>query len=932
MDEPVNANSYQILVVDVNHYNKEAVLMNDDENKTKEQLIKELTELQQINEDLQIDIQKCMQTQEEYQDLLNNANEIMFIHDLEGNFIFTNKAGEQILGYLPGQFKITSFFDILPQEYHQNARDMIRKKINEHITTTYEVQVMAKDGNLVDLELSTRLIYKDSRPYAVQGIAQDITERRFMKKTIQESEDKFSTVFRCNPDPISITNLEGYFIEVNDAYLKITNYEKHEVVGHTINELGIYAFPEKRDLIIKQLQEQGSIRDFEIEFRIKSGEIRIFLLSAETIDINGKQYILNISKDITDRKQAEIRLQEERNLNAALLDTAGDLIVVCDQDGRIVRFNQICEQITGYTFDDMKEQYIWEAVTAPEDVEYTKSLFSLEKGANWDSPGLKLKFTNHWVTINGKYRLINWTLTFLVNEKGSTTYVIGSGTDITQQRIMEDRLRNSEAELRIIMENVNGVIYALSSEGYFTFVSPGCMDIIGHKVVEVEGHSFESFVHPEDLYTCRSFLKKVNFKGEAQKGLEIRIKHRDGSWRWHTTSIAAVKDKNGNPTYYVGISVDITDRKQAEEAFRESEQRFREMLENVKLVAVILDNQGRLTFCNDFLLKLSGGKREEVINRDWGETFVPQDIRERDMRIIKTSLERRVAPSYGESEIQTKSGEHRTILWNNTLIINPDGSAGFASIAEDITERRIAEKRSQELLLELQSVNQELKDFANIVSHDLKAPLRGIKSLAEWLYNDYQDKFDQEGKEQLDMLINRVNRMNKLIEGILRYSRVTSKNEERTVININEAVKEVIEMLLPPDNISIIIENELPSLTLERNRTQQLFANLINNAINYMDKPKGEIHISCQKQGEFWRFSIQDNGCGIEEKNFDNIFTIFQTLKPRDEFESTGIGLTIVKKIVEIYGGKVWVESKVGEGSTFHFTLKTSLSTSRFPV
>ncbi len=505
------------------------------------------------------------------------------------------------------------------------------------------------------------------------------------------------------------------------------------------------------------------------------------------------------------------------------------------------------------------------------------------------------------------------------------TYVIGTGTDITQQRIMEDRLRNSEAELRIIMENANGVIYALSLEGKFTFVSPGWTDILGHKVVEVEGYSFESFIHPDDLANCRSFFKKVVFKGEAQKGIEYRIKHRDGTWRWHTTSAATVKNKSGNPMYYVGIAVDITDRKQAEEALRESERRFREMLENVKLVAGSMDTYGNITFSNDFFRELSGCNGEEVVGLNWFDTFVPQDIRERDRSIANKSLERRIAPFYGESEIQTKSGERRTIMWNNILLLNSDGSsAGFAGIGEDITERRATEKRSRELVQELEFVNRELKDFAYIVSHDLKAPLRGIRSLAEWLYSDYKDKFDKEGQEQLNMLLSRTKRMHNLLEGILKYSRLSNVKEENVVMDLNEVLMEVIELLGPPDNIAIIIEGEMPQLKLERTRILQLFENLISNSIKYMDKPNGLIRISCQNQGEFWQFSVQDNGCGIETRHFDRIFTIFQTLKPRDEFENTGIGLTIVKKIVGMYGGRVWVESKVGEGSAFHFTLPTS--------
>jgi two-component system sensor kinase FixL len=486
----------------------------------------------------------------------------------------------------------------------------------------------------------------------------------------------------------------------------------------------------------------------------------------------------------------------------------------------------------------------------------------------------------------------------------------------------EERLRESEAELRIIMKNANGIIYSLSREGKFIFVSPGWTETLGHAVGDVKGRSFECFVHPDDVNLCIKFVKKLMSTDEPQKGLEYRVKHLNGSWRWHTSSYTAVKDEAGNRLYYVGIAIDITERKQAEEALVESERRFRVTLENVKLVAAMLDNQNRITFCNDFLLQLLGWKREEVINRDWFDTFVPPDVRERDRHIIDKSLVRGIAPNFGESELLTRSGERRIILWNNTILLNPDGSsAGFAVIGEDITQRRAVEKRSHELMHELESTNSELKDFAYIVSHDLKAPLRGITSLAQWIYSDYQDKFDKDGKEQLDMLLNRTKRMHNLLDGILKYSRLNNIEEQKTEFNLNEVIMEVIELLAPPDNISILIENDMPFLRLERTRIFQLFENLISNAIKYMDKPNGEIRISCKNQDDYWQFSVSDNGPGIEEKYFDKIFTIFQTLKSRDEFESTGIGLTIVKKIVGMYGGKVWVESKIGVGSTFHFTL-----------
>jgi signal transduction histidine kinase len=248
------------------------------------------------------------------------------------------------------------------------------------------------------------------------------------------------------------------------------------------------------------------------------------------------------------------------------------------------------------------------------------------------------------------------------------------------------------------------------------------------------------------------------------------------------------------------------------------------------------------------------------------------------------------------------------------------------NLNREIAERKKAEQRQAQLLEQVENINQELKDFAYVVSHDLKAPLRGIKTLAEWITTDYADKLDDNGKEQMNLLAGRVDRMHNLIDGILQYSRVGRTEEEKVVVNLNELVPEIIDMIAPPENITITIENELPTVECEQTRIMQVFQNLLSNAVKYMDKPQGQIKVGCVEEDGFWEFYVADNGPGIEEKYFEKIFQLFQTLAPRDESESTGIGLTIIKKIVEIYGGKTWVQSKVGSGSTFFFTLPKTLS------
>ena len=227
----------------------------------------------------------------------------------------------------------------------------------------------------------------------------------------------------------------------------------------------------------------------------------------------------------------------------------------------------------------------------------------------------------------------------------------------------------------------------------------------------------------------------------------------------------------------------------------------------------------------------------------------------------------------------------------------------------------------EHLLKQIESISKEFQDFVYITSHDLKAPLRAITALTEWIATDYADKFDDEGKEQLKMLTTRVTRMQNLLDGVLQYSRIGRVKEDPALIDLNQLLPESIKMLNAPAKISITVEGKLPVITSEPARIQQVFEHLLSNAVRFMDKPEGFIKVACAEENGFWKFSVADNGPGISEQHFEKIFRLFQTLQAKDQFESTGVGLTLAKKIVELYGGRIWLTSTVGQGSTFFFTL-----------
>jgi len=248
---------------------------------------------------------------------------------------------------------------------------------------------------------------------------------------------------------------------------------------------------------------------------------------------------------------------------------------------------------------------------------------------------------------------------------------------------------------------------------------------------------------------------------------------------------------------------------------------------------------------------------------------------------------------------------------------------------EEIVNRKKAESGLEALnrelkltIQELTEANRQLQEFASIASHELKEPLRAIGTLASMIAQDYRDRLDEEGERSLEILVGRTKRMSSFMDGLVTYSklgRATEKNEE---VNLNNILKEVIAQLHAQEkDIEVTIENELPVVMGEETHIVQVFRNLLDNAVKYMDKPKGRVNVSCVEDDGFWKFSVADNGPGIEERYFEKIFKIFQILSTRDVRESTGMGLAVVRKIVEMYGGRVWVQSKTGIGSTFFFSL-----------
>ena len=488
-------------------------------------------------------------------------------------------------------------------------------------------------------------------------------------------------------------------------------------------------------------------------------------------------------------------------------------------------------------------------------------------------------------------------------------------------KAVKDKIQAEEETILGFMDESKIGFYMTDLNHIVTYVNPALgrlFDTSGPQEFINREFLHERFwIDPQER---TQFLRELD--NEFIKSKELSLKTSEGRKIYVTIFSSPTRGICGQINGYQGIVYDVTEKKElsalrkAEEALRESEKKWRSLAENVPDVILSVDKDGRILFINHSNKELD---TERIIGTTVYE-YIPQDRHQ----IIKESIEKVFLTGKPDRYEIDRPGEHGlNTNWETRVVpVISDGQVATVNlISTDVTERIEAQNRQAQLLNRVQKINRELNDFAHIVSHDLKEPLRTIKIATTWILDDYKDLLDENGKKNLELLTSQVTRMYELIDGILKYSRAGHLKNQKEWIDLKILLPQIISTVSVPDNIEITIEDELPVVEFERTQITQVFQNLLSNAIKYIDKPLGRIKIRCIEGADNWQFSVADNGRGIERKNFEKIFQMYQTLEPQDELKSSGIGLTLVKKIIQTYGGTIRVESELGRGSTFVFTL-----------
>jgi len=334
-----------------------------------------------------------------------------------------------------------------------------------------------------------------------------------------------------------------------------------------------------------------------------------------------------------------------------------------------------------------------------------------------------------------------------------------------------------------------------------------------------------------------------------------------------------------------------------------------------------------VTFVSRFAEKLLGYPLSNWVN---DPSFWMQQVHADDREGVRRSVREMFegVTKTLQFRMRTHRGHFVWLETKSSLIRGPSGVAdGLRNVSVDITARKRAQatlrRRAGNLARiarELRETNRELDQFAYITSHDLRAPLRGIANLSAWIEEDMGERFTPEAHKQMELLRGRVHRMEALIDGILQYSRVGRDSIPVEEVDVGKLLLDVVDLLAPPANVKIEIKCVMPTLRTEKLRMQQVFMNLIGNAIKHNPRADASVEITCRDVGAFYSFGVKDNGPGIAPEYHEKIFVMFQTLQARDKVEGTGVGLSLVRKIVEHHGGQISVDSREGEGAIFRFT------------
>jgi PAS domain S-box-containing protein len=903
------------------------------------------------------------ESEERYRDLFENAQDAIYVHDLKGTYISANRAAEKLCGYPRDEIVGKNVIEFMAPEHVERIRANLGKKLNGGGMTTYEIEMLAKDGRRVPVEVNTRLIYENDIAVAVQGMARDISERKRVEEELRKSRERFELAVEGSNDGWWDWNMLINDVYFSPRWKSMLGYEEHEFENCFASwETALHPDDHARAMATIADYVDGRTSHYTLEHRLqhKDGTYRWILARAAILrDANGKPFRMSGSHtDITERKQVENALRQSEEKYRELIENANDIIYTINLSGGFTSMNRAGERMTGYTREEALRMNIADVIQ-PEDADRVRARIA-KNLAGVGAPDFELE-----IFAKGGGSVTMDISSRLIHQDGVVVGIQGIGRDITERKRVDEKLRESEEKYRSLLENIPDVTWTTDEKGNTIFISANVESVYGFTPDELLSEDQQSWlgrIHPDDAGQVLEGYHSL-FTEKKPYDVEFRIQRKDGVWIWLHDRARMPYEKDG-VLYADGVFSDITERKRADAERR--------------IISEIM--QGIVTTSNlDELLKLTHNSIRKLLSAEncfvtiydlstslmnfefWADKFdsAPEpsplgtgfsgyvfrtgqpmllDREQTDEFVRRGEVER--SGTYSASwlgvPLRTPSGTIGVMVVQNYEDANAytQRDLEFLSMVGDQIALAIERKRGERELEQardaaLQSARLKSEFLANM-SHEIRTPMNGVIGMAGLLLDTQLDAEQTEFAETIrasgDALLT-------IINDILDFSKIEAgKLQFETLdFDLSNAVESTVELLAERAHgkqielASLIYSDVTRSLRGDPGRLRQVLTNLIGNAIKFTEH--GEVVVRAERDRETdshidIRFTVTDTGIGISEAARENLFQAFTQAdgSTTRKYGGTGLGLAISKQLVELMGGEIGVTSTEGKGSTFWFT------------
>jgi PAS domain S-box-containing protein len=847
--------------------------------------------------------------------------------------------------------------------------NLIRKTLTGERWEVVEISIQHIDGSVRTVLWNSATIFAPDGKTAVAIIAQgqDITERKRMEEELREREQEIRVITDNVPALVSYIDTDRRYRFVNKRYEDWFGIPRSEIIGnhlHIKEVLGEATYALIKDRI--EMVLSGKQLHYEEALPYAYGGMRWVIVDyvPDFDELQRVKGYFALVTDITERKRAEEALLESKEFVENLIASMQDGFSVLDSHGVHIDVNPAFCQMIGFSREELIGVGTSHPYWPPEAYEEIEKAF--QKTLRGEFSDVELTFMRK----NGERFPVIVSPSWVKDKQGNVTSYFATVKDITERKRVEELLKKSEEEAkrlaqenaimaeigRIISSTMNiDEVYERFAEEVHKLIS---FDRIAINIINLEDHTFTvAYVTGVEI-TDRRQGDIISLAGTvpekallARSGSIIQIADNNKttsrspaylpSFGAGLRSMVAIplisKDQvigilhlqSIKPNAYTERELRIAERvgyqiasavanAQLFAEHKRAEEEYRTILRTAMDGFWIVDMEGRFLDVNDAFCRLIGYSRDEILTMRISDVEAiesPEDTSQRIEKIMKVSGDR------FETRHRCKDGRIIDIEVSvNYMAVN--GGRMFVFL-RDITERKRAELERERLLADLEAKNKELESFVYTISHDLKAPLVSLNGFSSVLQKDYESQLGEEGKHYLERIQANVAHMEVLITSLLELSRigqVVGPIEEIDVGPLLREIRDALAVRLKEAGAEFVVQEPLPTIRADRGRIHQVFVNLIDNAAKFRSAERVlRIEVGCQQESGFYRFYVADNGIGIAPQYHEQIFTPFRKLHP--EIEGVGIGLALVKKIVEHHGGRAWVYSEAGKGATFYFTI-----------